>query len=65
MEILDNMPHDRIYRDDPNDPHSLFTRQAEVNISEDPDGNEVLSESQAPISDPLIEEFLKHYGSMP
>lgn len=35
MEILDNMPHDRIYREDLNDPNSLFTKQAEIQISED------------------------------
>jgi len=26
MEILDNMPHDRIYREDMKDPHSPFTK---------------------------------------
>lgn len=48
MEILDNMPHDRIYKNSQGD----FDTQAEVLITTDPNtGKETLEEVRTQISD--------------
>lgn len=60
MEILDNMPHDRVYLED-----GEITKQAMIEISEDKNGNEVLNEVREDIDDVLILEFMKHLESMP
>ena len=62
MEILDNMPHDRLYRDENGD----LTTQAMINIQTDPkSGEEMLEEVREPIDDQLVKDFLKHLDSMP
>ena len=48
MEILDNMPHDRLYKDGKSDE---FVHQAMIQIGKDEDGNETLQELREPISD--------------
>jgi hypothetical protein len=62
MEILDNMPHDRLYKSN----HSTtFDSQAEIIIKYDENGKETsLEEVKTPISDRLVKEFLKHYETM-
>ena len=62
MEILDNMPHDRLYRDESGE----FTTQAMVNIHTDlKSGEETLEEVREPIDDQLVKDFLRHLESMP
>ena len=61
MEILDNMPHDRLYADET----GKFLSQAVVEMSEE-QGQEILKEFQLPVSkikDPYTLEFIKHYES--
>ena len=64
MEILDNMPHDRIYIDPKT---GLFSSQVEIQITTDlSKAQEIdLKEVQTPITDSLVSEFIKHYQSLP
>ena len=62
MEILDNMPHDRLYKDGKSDD---FTHQAMIQISQDQNGDETLEELREPISDQLVLDFLEHLKTMP
>ena len=59
MEILDNMPHDRLYKDK----EGKFSTQAEIHINNE-GGEEKLKEVQMPISDQLVKEYIKHFESM-
>lgn len=59
MEILDNMPHDRLFSDG-----DQFTKQAMIHI-DNQDGNEVLRETHELIDDPLVKDFLKYLETMP
>ena len=62
MEILDNMPHDRIYLDS----EGKFESQAEVEINTNVStGEENLKEHRMPITDSLLLEFIEHHESMP
>ena len=61
MEILDNMPHDRLYADE----SGKFQTQAVVEMTEK-HGEEILSEFKLPVNqikDPYTLEFIKHYES--
>ena len=50
LEVLDNMPHDRMYFDEKS---GDLTSMCQVTISQDSEGKEVLSESKVPISDEM------------
>lgn len=68
MEILDNMPHDRLYIDKDTAGTSEFEYQLQsiIELSQDAEGNEILKEILEPVgSDPLIIEFLQLLKSMP
>ena len=58
MEILDNMPHDRLYKE-----NGKLAYQSVVTTSED--GSQAISEEKAPITDKLCKEFVRLYESMP
>lgn len=63
LEVLDNMPHDRLWFD-----HSTgkLTEQTVVRIKKDSEGNEIgLEESKTPIDDPMCKLFVDIYESMP
>mmetsp|Transcript_13853 Transcript_13853/g.23626 ORF Transcript_13853/g.23626 Transcript_13853/m.23626 type:complete len:325 (+) Transcript_13853:229-1203(+) len=63
LEILDNMPHDRLYM---NKETGRFDQQAVISMERDGETTEErLSESRVDISDALTLEFLKLYESMP
>jgi hypothetical protein len=62
MEILDNMPHDRLYRDPKT---AEFAHQAMIKIGKDGNGEETLEEIREPITDQLALDFLEHLESMP
>jgi len=58
FEILDNMPHDRLYAHDhpsvpkaETEPKTQFTHQSRVNVEYNEDNEEQLSESIEPITD--------------
>ena len=71
FEVLDNMPHDRLYRGDhpkvasTDDPDS-FTHQSVIQLSYE-NKKEELSEKLIPIDqkDKLIQLFLHLYGNQP
>ena len=70
MEILDNMPHDRLFADEvPKDGSRIkFTKQSMIEISESETGKEILRELQVPIEehkDPLVQDFVKYLESIP
>ena len=61
MEILDNMPHDRLFKSpDIQDSKFEFQLQSTIEMLQDENGNEILKEIMEPIgNDPLILEYLK------
>lgn len=58
LEVLDNMPHDRLYFDEKS---GELTSMCQVTISQDSEGKEVLSESKVPISDEMCKLFVDLY----
>ena len=70
MEILDNMPHDRLFADEvPRDGSRIkYTKQSMIEISESENGKEVLKELKVPIDehkDPLVHDFVRYLESIP
>ena len=70
MEILDNMPHDRLIIDNQGTKETNqnfdYQLQSIIELSQNPQGIETLKEVFEPVgSDPLIVEFLELLKSMP
>lgn len=62
LEVLDNMPHDRIYYSDEN---KAWAYETWVNATVDAQGKETYEEIKRPIADPLIKELIEIYTTMP
>ncbi|KAL4445616.1 hypothetical protein ABPG74_006167 [Tetrahymena malaccensis] len=63
LEVLDNMPHDRIYKKK-NAQEDIWEKQALVEFT-DEFGNEGLKEVLTDIKDPLIQEFINILKTVP
>ena len=58
LEVLDNMPHDRLYFDEKT---GDLTSMCQVTITQDLEGKELLSESKVPIADDMCKLFADLY----
>lgn len=59
MEVLDNMPHDRLYLNEKGE----FYQMATIKVTRN--GEEHLEEIKTDITDPFCKEFVELYESMP
>lgn len=61
MEILDNMPHDRLFFDG-----ERYSTQSVIQIETNKKGEEIkIEELREPVNDRLVLDFLKYLETMP